>query len=261
VQAGVEPKRGGALNQRRADGELGGDQHTDAAAAESQLPPLTRASVIASAGLACSWSTARTIIASDGEAKQVSLEGDPVSPEVHYARNGEVAIAYQVAGDGPVDLVFVPFIGNLAHVWEQPRFRRLFGELARISRLILLDKRGTGLSDRPTQMPILETRMDDLRAVLDAVGSTRAVLFGSVEGAQMTALYAATYPERTIVLVLNNPAARMMAAPDYPWGRSELEWQRRLEQIRLSWGERFSASCALSSSPVSPTTSSSGTGG
>jgi class 3 adenylate cyclase/pimeloyl-ACP methyl ester carboxylesterase len=143
-----------------------------------------------------------------------------------------------VIGDGPVDLVFVPFIGNLAHVWELPRFRELFGELTRFSRLILLDKRGTGLSDRPAQMPILETRMDDLRAVLDAVGSTRTVLLGSVEGAQMTALYAATYPERTVALVLYNPAARMMAAPDYPWGRSELEWQHRLEQIRLSWGER-----------------------
>ena len=103
-------------------------------------------------------------------------------PEIDYARSGDVSIAYQVAGDGPVDLVVVPFLTNIISLWEHPLAARFFTSLASFSRLILLDKRGTGLSDRPHLLPTLETAMDDVRAVMDAVGSERAVLLGSLAG-------------------------------------------------------------------------------
>ena len=124
--------------------------------------------------------------------------------EIEYARSGDVAIAYQVVGDGPIDLVFTPFFGNLHHNWDNPHVVRFFERLASFSRLILFDKRGTGLSDRPRVLT-LETQMDDIRAVLDAVGSERAALLGGVQGSQLSALFAATYPERTTALVLYNP--------------------------------------------------------
>ena len=127
-------------------------------------------------------------------------------PDVRYARSGDVAIAYQVLGDGPVDLVFVPFLGNIRWAWEQPLFARFLERLASFSRLILFDKRGTGLSDRPRTLT-LETQMDDIRAVLDAVGSERAALLGAIQGSQLCALFAATYPERTRALVLYHPHA------------------------------------------------------
>jgi class 3 adenylate cyclase len=151
-------------------------------------------------------------------------------PDVRYARSGDVAIAYQVVGDGPVDLVFVPFFGNVRWAWEQPLFARFLERLASFSRLILFDKRGTGLSDRPRVLT-LETQMDDIRAVLDAVGSQRAVLFGGTQGAQLCALFAATYPERTRALVLYNPHAAPADVPPAPgsgdearerWGTPEL---------------------------------------
>ncbi len=159
-------------------------------------------------------------------------------PDVQYARSGDVAIAYQVVGDGPVDLVFVSFIGNIVYAWEQPLWVRFCERLSSFSRLILFDKRGTGLSDRPRDLPTLETRMDDVRAVLDAVGSERAALLGSIEGGQMAALFAATYPERTSALVLFNTVARFVSAPDYPWGFGEEDWQRRLREVREGWGTR-----------------------
>jgi class 3 adenylate cyclase len=126
------------------------------------------------------------------------------TPEVRYARSGDLAIAYSVAGDGPVDLVLVPFIGNIRYAWEQPHFARFLEGLASFTRLILFDKRGTGLSDRPRTLT-LETQMDDIRAVLDEVGSQRAALLGGVQGAQLCALFAATYPERSRGLVLYHP--------------------------------------------------------
>ena len=103
-------------------------------------------------------------------------------PEIEYARSGDVSIAYQVAGEGPVDLVVVPFLTNLVSLWDYPLAERFFQRLASFSRLIVLDKRGTGLSDRPHLLPTLETAMDDVRAVMDAVGSERAVLLGSLAG-------------------------------------------------------------------------------
>ena len=126
-------------------------------------------------------------------------------PKTRYATSGEARIAYQVVGQGPLDLVFVPgFISNLEVHWEDTGYSHLLRRLAAFTRLILLDKRGTGLSDRvdARHLPSLETRMDDVRAVMDAVGSRRAALLGASEGAPMSILFAATYPERTRALVL-----------------------------------------------------------
>ena len=152
-------------------------------------------------------------------------------PEVRYARSGDVAIAYQVVGDGPTDLVFVPFLGSVRWAWEQPIFARFLERLASFSRLILFDKRGTGLSDRPRTLT-LETQMDDIRAVLDAVGSERAALLGALQGGQLCALFAATYPERVAALVLYHPHAApsdlppiVALSPDEArerWGSNEL---------------------------------------
>ena len=124
-------------------------------------------------------------------------------PETRYARSGEVNVAYQVVGDRPFDLVLVPgFISNVEYGWEEPGLASFYSRLASFSRLILFDKRGTGLSDRVTGIPTLETRMDDVRAILDAVGSKRAAVIGYSEGASMSALFAATYPERTAALIM-----------------------------------------------------------
>ena len=143
----------------------------------------------------------------------------PMQPETRYARSGDVSVAYQVVGDGPRDLVVVPgWISNIDVFWEEPRVARFFERLASFSRLILFDKRGTGLSDRVTDMPNLETRMDDVRAVMDAVSSKQAALFGYSEGGPMCALFAATYPERTTALIMGGSYARRMWAPDYAWG-------------------------------------------
>ena len=124
---------------------------------------------------------------------------------VNYARSGEFHIAYQVIGKGPTDIVLVPgWISHLEVAWEQPRLSRSFRRLVSFSRLILIDKRGTGLSDRvsPKSLPTLEDRMEDLHAVLDAIGSSRAVLYGIPEGGPLCMLFAATYPERTTALVV-----------------------------------------------------------
>jgi pimeloyl-ACP methyl ester carboxylesterase/DNA-binding CsgD family transcriptional regulator len=141
-------------------------------------------------------------------------------PETQYARSGDVHIAYQVLGNGPLDLVSVPgWISHVEYDWELPAYARYHERLASFSRLIRFDKRGTGLSDRVsiTELPTLEQRMDDVRAVMDAVGSERAVLMGSSEGAPLSILFAATYPERTVALVLYGAEARAIAAPGYPW--------------------------------------------
>jgi pimeloyl-ACP methyl ester carboxylesterase len=124
-------------------------------------------------------------------------------PETRYARSGDVHIAYQVVGDGPFDIVFVQgFISNLEVHWEDPGLSHLFNRLGSISRFIVFDKRGSGLSDRVNDMPDLETRMDDVRAVMDAAGSREAALVGASEGGPMSILFAATYPQRTRALIL-----------------------------------------------------------
>ncbi len=166
--------------------------------------------------------------------------GDSVSsPETKYARSGDVNIAYQVMGEGALDLVFVMgWVSHLDYYWEQPRFARFLRRLATFSRLILFDKRGTGLSDRVAlhQLPTLEQRMDDVRAVMDAVGSERAALMGVSEGGPMCLLFAATYPERTAALVLNGAYARRLWAEDYPFGEMPEEYEAFLEDIRENWG-------------------------
>src|ERR687884_336717 len=131
-----------------------------------------------------------------------------MQPDIRYARSAGAAIAYQIVGEGETDLVYVPdFVSNLVYGWESPRWRPFYDALAASFRLILFDKRGTGLSDLGGQYPALETRMEDLHAVLDAVGSERAVLLGSHDGCSLAVLHAATYPERTRTLALFHPAA------------------------------------------------------
>jgi class 3 adenylate cyclase len=151
-----------------------------------------------------------------------------VQRDVAYARSGGVAIAYQVVGEGDVDLVFVPdWVSNLVYGWEWPRWRDFYQRLARSFRLILFDKRGTGLSDHGGHFAALETRMEDLRAVLDAVGSTNTVLLGSHDGCSLAALYAATYPERTRAIALFHPRAR-------PEDEGDLDAE--LAELRDRWG-------------------------
>src|SRR5213592_4719519 len=127
------------------------------------------------------------------------------APETRYTLSGDVNIAYQVVGEGPLDLVFIPGLTHHVElVWENPPQARFFTRLASIGRLLLFDKRGTGMSDRVVGAPTLEARMDDIRAVMDAAGVERAVLVGLGEGGPLCALFAATYPERTTALVLIN---------------------------------------------------------
>src|SRR5215213_8268765 len=126
-----------------------------------------------------------------------------MQPETRYARSGDVHIAYQVVGDGPMDLVYVPgFVSHVEGWWEEPLCARFFQRLSSFSRLILFDKRGTGLSDREAGVPTLEQRMDHVRAVMEAAGSERAAVLGVSEGGPMSALFAATHPDRTTALVL-----------------------------------------------------------
>jgi len=163
-------------------------------------------------------------------------------PETRYARSGDVNIAYQVAGDGPFDLVWVPgYVTHLELAWKLPNFGQSLWETASFSRLIKFDKRGTGMSDPVSGAPTLETRMDDVRAVMDAVGSRRAAFFGLSDGASMSVLFAATYPERTAALVLRSPVARALWAPDYPWGPTEDEYEREIEHQLRVFGSRQEA--------------------
>src|SRR5258708_16867879 len=139
-----------------------------------------------------------------------------------YARSGDVSIAYQVVGDGPVDLVLVlGWLSHLAYVWELPAMAGFLNRLASFSRLILFDKRGCGMSDRVHPLPTLEQRMDDVRAVLDAAGSKKAALIGISEGGVMSALFAATYPERTAGLIIAGSYPSALSPPSYPCGTTD----------------------------------------
>lgn len=156
-------------------------------------------------------------------------------PETKFAQSGDVSIAYQVLGQGPLDLVHAPgLVSHLEFAWENPDQARFLQRLASFSRLILFDKRGTGLSDRITNVPTLEERMDDIRAVMDAVGSQRAVLFGVSEGGSMSMLFAATYPQRVSALVLYGTIAKGWALMDEPGQREEA--QAYSDQVRKEWG-------------------------
>jgi pimeloyl-ACP methyl ester carboxylesterase len=163
-----------------------------------------------------------------------------LEPETRYARSGDVFIAYQTFGDGPVDLVTINgFTSHLEHMWEEPRLAALYRRLAGFSRLILVDKRGTGLSDRVphAELPSLEQRVDDLRAVLDAAGSERAAMLGFWEGGAMAALFAATHPDRTRALVLYASPAAFVRTPEYPWAPSPEDNARILARIESRWGQ------------------------
>jgi pimeloyl-ACP methyl ester carboxylesterase/DNA-binding SARP family transcriptional activator len=164
----------------------------------------------------------------------------PAPPPTRYARSGDCNIAFQVFGQGPIDLVLVPgWISNLDFAWTHPAIVQVYVRLGRFSRLIRFDKRGTGLSDRDVGFPSLAERMADLRAVMDAAGSRRAVLFGSSEGGNLCLLFAATHPERVAGLVLYGAYARGLWAPDYPWAKTEAELEEELAAIAREWGGPF----------------------
>lgn len=162
-------------------------------------------------------------------------------PETKFTQSGDVSIAYQVVGEGPFDLLIVPgFISHLEAAWENPAYARFLERLASFSRLIQFDKRGTGLSDRVTGIPTLDERSDDVRAVLDAVGSTRTALFGISEGGPMSVVFAATHPQRTSGLILYGSIAKGSWAPDYPWGgRVEADFEEWLAGWRREWGKPY----------------------
>jgi class 3 adenylate cyclase len=162
-----------------------------------------------------------------------------MAPETRYARSGEVGIAYQVFGEGELDLVLAyPFLSHLDLMWESPALSHFLRRLGSFARVIVFDRRGVGLSDPAPGAPTLEERMDDVRAVMDAAGSERAALLGMSEGATMCMLFAATYPERTSALVLWGAMARSTAAPDYPWApeRGAVE-EAQEELIGPMWGQ------------------------
>jgi DNA-binding winged helix-turn-helix (wHTH) protein/pimeloyl-ACP methyl ester carboxylesterase len=163
-----------------------------------------------------------------------------LKPKTQYATSPDgVNIAYQVVGEGPLDLVFVMgWVSHLEFFWREPSFARFLQRLASFSRLILFDKRGTGLSDpvAVSDLPTLEQRMTDVQAVMDAVGSERAALLGVSDGGPMCALFAATYPERTVALAMIGTYAKRVRSADYPWAPSEPEYAAFLEEIRTAWG-------------------------
>jgi pimeloyl-ACP methyl ester carboxylesterase len=162
------------------------------------------------------------------------------SAPIRYAENGDIHIAYQVVGEGPIDLVCVMgSITNLNVLWEDPEYRRLCERLASFSRVILFDKRGMGLSDR-VRAGTLEERMDDVRAILDAVGSESAALLGVSEGGPMSILFAATYPERTRALVLCGAEVKEETTDDWPWGeatRESFEEAVDIDRVVERWGK------------------------
>ncbi len=173
-----------------------------------------------------------------------------MAEQVRYAQSGDLSIAYRVTGEGTLDVVLVKgAFSHLEHMLLEPRSVRFDQRLASFARLITFDKRGTGLSDRAVAIPTLEQRMDDVRAVMDAVGSERAALIGVSEGGPMSMLFAATYPERTVALVLFGTFARSSWAEDYPWGRRNEEREAQIAATRSAWGtgmsiERYAPSLA-----------------
>src|SRR5215471_7167339 len=159
--------------------------------------------------------------------------------QTHFTRSGNVHIAYQVLGQGPIDLVYVPgWVSHVELAWEEPTLARFLGRLASFSRLILFDKRGTGLSDRvpDAQLPTHEERMDDLRAVMDAAGSERAAIFGFSEGGSLAILFAAMYPQRTNALGTFGSFAKRIWSPDYHWAPTPEAREREYAVLSREWG-------------------------
>jgi DNA-binding winged helix-turn-helix (wHTH) protein/pimeloyl-ACP methyl ester carboxylesterase len=174
------------------------------------------------------------------EAFPISRTPLPVIPKTNYVvSTGDVNIAYQVVGDGPLDLVFVMgWVSHLEYFWKEPSFARFLMRLASFSRLILFDKRGTGLSDRVplSDLPTLEQRITDVQAVMDAAGSERAALLGVSEGGPMCSLFAATHPDRTVALIMIGTYAKRLWSEDYPWAPTQKEREIFLEEIKKNWG-------------------------
>src|SRR5262245_45880867 len=160
-------------------------------------------------------------------------------PVTRYAKAGELSIAYQAVGEGPFDLLWIPgWVSNVELAWEEPLLAYFFERLSRFSRLILFDKRGTGLSDRvPTdELPALDERLDDVTAVLGAVGSERAALLSHSEGGNLAVLFAATFPDRTIALVTAGIYATRIRSDDYPWAPTREEREREIARVEEEWG-------------------------
>ncbi len=157
-------------------------------------------------------------------------------PETRYAKSGDLSIAYQVVGNGRLDLVLVHgFVSHLDVAWEEPHLAQFLNRLAAFSRLILFDKRGTGLSDPVSAPPTFPERMDDIRAVMDAAGSERAALMGISEGGPLSIVFSSTYPDRTQALVAYGSYARWRQDVDYPWGRTPEQYDDFLEGIARAW--------------------------
>ncbi|SMD32789.1 Pimeloyl-ACP methyl ester carboxylesterase [Reichenbachiella faecimaris] len=160
-----------------------------------------------------------------------------MKPATQYTKSGRINIAYQIFGSGPVDLVYIPgWVSNIDWMWACPELVHFFEELGKIARVILFDKRGTGLSDRVVELSTLEERMDDIRAVMDAVGSEKAILFGHSEGGSVSALFAATYPKRTVSLITFGVFAKRRYDANYPWAPTDEERQKVYDMIENSWG-------------------------
>ena len=160
-----------------------------------------------------------------------------MQPETRYAKSGDVHIAYQVIGDGPLDLVYAPpWIGNMELFWEEPSYARFLKRLASFSRLILFDKRGTGSSDRAAEIPIIEQQIDDLTSVMDSVGSERAALLGASEGGSLCTLFAATLPERTSALILCGAVATTRWSPETPWAPTRETFEIWIQTVEREWG-------------------------
>jgi len=161
-----------------------------------------------------------------------TIESAAMQPDTHYAKSGDVRIAYQVFGQGAFDLIYVPgFVSNIDLYWDYPAMARFLTHLGSFCRVIVFDKRGTGLSDRGVSVPTLEERMDDVRAVMDAVGSERAAVFGVSEGGAMSMLFAATYPERTQALVLCGTYPHF-----FTYVLSPEEFEEFLARVETTWG-------------------------
>jgi pimeloyl-ACP methyl ester carboxylesterase len=178
-----------------------------------------------------------TTIAAAGATSLAPAAAGATDVTTHYADSDGVSIAYQVHGDGPIDIVFVPgFVSHVDLFWEEPQAARFLRRLASFSRLVVYDKRGQGLSDRTGRPPTLDDSMDDLKAVMEAAGSRPAVIFAISEGGPMAALFAATHPELVSSLVLYGTYARVLAAPDYPEGVPAEDLDDFLEMVTQEWG-------------------------
>ncbi len=160
-----------------------------------------------------------------------------MNPPIQYTKSGNINIAYQVFGSGPIDLVYIPgWVSNIDWMWACPELVNFFEELGKVARVILFDKRGTGLSDRVVEISTLEERMEDIKAVMDATGSEKAVLFGHSEGGSVSALFSATYPNRVLALTAFGIFAKRRYSKDYPWAPTDTERQKVYDMIENSWG-------------------------